>query len=287
VEKIGERLKAFGYTVDQKNELEIINLLKSRLDVYIQKKADFMAEIATEPLTTSKSMRFYDEVILYLTKNTLLMDAIGANEGVRYKDRFEIPLKVNFEINGSPLSASYSDGKQYSCCYSTKGGNEAKKKKYPYTGYCDCIVPKELYREGIENTDKDVNIALPGLLGEFAFYSFLENFIRNAVKHNRQELEEQKDLEINIEVKDYDDEFYCVEVWDNVTKPKKKVKGKYLYKMLDGRIREPIVDDEGKLRKGAWGIAEMQVMATLMRGSVDFVDMRDNLNVKCRLKDGH
>ena len=283
VDKIKERLNILKCKIPKdKNTgeddvLKVIDGLKSKLDEYIQKKADFMAEISTEPLTSTKSMLFFNEVMLYFIRNSLLMDNIGANEGVNYKEGGynDNRLRIRVHVGSRELTAQFNGGRSCSCDQLTSTG-------FPYSCFCSCPDPKALQ---VKPEFNDVSVALPGPLGEFAIYSFLENFIRNAVKHNhnyfREDTESYLDIHIKInELEETDpdrNEFYKVEVWDNVTNPAEDLED--LKERLSRFIEDPIVDDYGQLRKGGWGIAEMKIMATLLRGSDDFTTMKSSLRV--------
>lgn len=291
VKDIEERLSKLGYNF--KDKLKVIGNLKSRLDEYIQKKADFMAEIATEPLTTTISKSFFREVLLYFIQNTLLTDNIGANEGVNYKSqngKSENRLKIHFLFKGKKLDAQFNGGE---CCKTNFDHTNL-----PYTGLCGCDNPKELWLTNPEG--EDMTVAWPGPLGEFSFYCFLENFIRNAIKHNYEVLSDDRPLNVYVSVTELDKddsekhEFYKIEVWEDVTDPCKPIPviidGKSetttLKKHLAGLIHSEIVDNQGRLKKGAWGIAEMKIMATMMRGSDNFISMNSNLSVGCCKRDG-
>ena len=285
-----------------KNTSEIVDALKDKLDEYIQKKADFTAEIATEPLTTTKTMKFVDEVFGQFTTNTLLMDNIGANEGVRYKSLDNNRLKINHLRNGKmlPPLKYKSLHPQNGCC------NDDKKEHLEFTYTARCFCNEEIEKLCDENTEDDISIALPGCLGEYAIYAFLENFIRNGIKHNKDDIDEnkEKNFEVSVDVCDiddrgkdheYKDEFYRLKIWDNFTKPENDITVKDengngkdkdipLHECLQHLISLQIVDNDGSLRKEAWGMAEMKIMATLLRGSTDFTNMAENLKVTCEEK---
>jgi hypothetical protein len=279
-----------------KDTSKIVDALKDKLDEYIQKKADFTAEIATEPLTTTKTMKFVDEIVTQFTTNTLLMDNIGANEGVRYRSLDNNRLKINHLRNGKMLpTLKYKslDPKDH-CCKDKKEHLE-----FTYTACCFCNSKIEKLCD--ENAENDISISLPGCLGEFAIFAFLENFIRNGIKHNKDDIDEKEnsDFKVSVDVCDlaesdkdykYKDEFYKLKIWDNFTKPKKDITVKdengkdkkiALYEYLQRLISLQIVDNDGSLRKEGWGMAEMKIMATLLRGSTDFTNMAENLKVTC------
>jgi hypothetical protein len=295
VEKVRKRvIELTGLQKDDKKLYEIVDTLKDKLDEYIQKKADFTAEIATEPLTTTKTMKFIDEVLTQFTANTLLMDNIGANEGVRYRDLDDNRLKIKFLRDG---------GDWLTLKYEPSGSCKSGKTSLEYTYSTKCFCGEELERLREDGKEKDISIALPGCLGEFAIYAFLENFIRNGIKHNKDLIDGHKEenFEISVDVcelgKDceYKDEFYKLKIWDNFTKPEKKITVKNdngndgeipLHQYLQRLISLQIVDNEGSLRKEAWGMAEMKIMATLLRGSTDFTNMAENLEITCEKKNG-
>jgi hypothetical protein len=290
VNKIKKKLKErIAKEISNNIRLNIIHRLKTRLDEYIQQKADFMAEIATEPLISAKTLSFFQETIIPFVTNTLLMDNLCANEGICYPENKVCGnrLKIVVTFNNTPLDATFSCGK----C------DENKLSEYPYHDACNTC-NREIKFQGINGGDFD--IVAPGPLGEYAFYSFLENFIRNAAKHNRKQFENDKNdnLEIHIEVSEIEkkdikdkgnrnffkkedkDTFYKVEIWDNVTKPDKHIQKKRLVEFLNKKIKKPIIKKDGSLRREAWGIAEMKIMATLLKGSVNFLRLHENLLAK-------
>lgn len=277
LEKVIERLDHLGYQETSfEKKATIAGILKARLDQYIQKKADFLSEIVTEPLTTTRTLGFFNEIILPLVQSTLLMDNIGANEGVNYKKGLwnDNRLRIHAYFKDKELRAGMYGGDGCTCkktCHTTD---------YPYSGHCKCKSPKPL--QVIVPESSDVSVALPGPLGEFALYAFLENFIRNAVKHNQEVFRKDPDLYLDVHIKVSElpeddsakDDFYRIEIWEDVTRPSAN-----LVSRLKKYIDDPVVDDYGRLRKGAWGIAEMKIMANLLRGSDDFSTMGSSLHV--------
>jgi len=290
VGKIKERLALLYPTLNRQDTiLNIINILKSKLDEYIQKKADFTAEIATQPLTTTKVLSFIDHVILGFVNNTLLMDNIGKNEMVCYKDNLANDNRLKFKIKICEKDVEKDVNVTFEC------GSGCKKHDYclrhiPYSPYCDN--EKEYSRFQIENSS-DVEIALPGPLGEYAVFSFLENFIRNGIKHNRKELDDRSDINYEITIALYDlsddEHYYKISIYDNFTKASKPIswndeKGKTeqgtLLSYLNYIKKMSIINPDGTTRSEAWGLAEMLIMATLLKGSNDFMKMSDNLDIE-------
>ncbi len=282
IEKIEKRLKSL---MDDDKDIiipeivdKIIKSHKLKLDEYIQKKADFTAEIATEPIISTKRSMFFNEVFLGFIQNTLLMDNLGANEGVLYRPvvdanegkTSENRLKINVLLNDEPVQAQFidPDDDEMQIGYT----------RYPYSGLSP--LGNDLV---LDKSDKDFYISLPGPMGEFALYSFLENYIRNTIKHNAERIKKTNDdveIFINLtECSEHNKDFYRCQIWDNMTRSDKNLKQK-----LEKHIRQDLIDKEGRLRKEAWGIAEMKIMATLLKGSTEFLNMKNNLILRTMKK---
>jgi hypothetical protein len=132
----------------------------------------------------------------------------------------------------------------------------------------------------IENGEHDVEVELPGPLGEFALYSFLENYIRNAAKHNKARLLEENLLEIVIRINELHKEltYYQIRIWNNVVDHDEpvhiSVDGKVhvrLQEAISAYVKSSIIHPDGSLKRQAWGIAEMKICAALLRGPQDLV----------------
>lgn len=259
---------------------DIVSRLKGNLDEYTQRKSDFLAEITTEPLMATRPTFLYREVILPLQENTLFMDNIAANEGVRYySDGQSNRLKIRVFINGAELRAIYVCEK---CAL--ENGPEGLLYFYeiPYSLTCHRHHGQRLQIKEIENGDNDVEIELPGPLGEFALYSFLENYIRNVAKHNKEQLKLGEPMEVYLQVDELHDElqtdFYRIRVSNNVVNPREEVTivagdGSYqsLREAISALVRARIIQPDGSLKREAWGIAEMKICAVLLRGPEDYV----------------
>ena len=137
----------------------------------------------------------------------------------------------------------------------------------------------------------DVSIALPGPLGEFAFYGILENVIRNAAKYNKKG-ESGKPLEIRIIFSESKEtENYRVLIYDNLSEVKdvsknSKITNSKSYcdftkikKWLTDKDKD-IIDNKGKVRDEAWGLAEIMVCGHLLYGSNSFKPDENIVNLK-------
>jgi SAM-dependent methyltransferase len=258
-----EDLQILRNTNDKNREYfrdKVIADLKDKLDFYIQQKSDFLAEITTEPLITTKLALFYQDVIHPFIENSLIMDTLASNEDIRYKNSEENEIKIFTYIDDKMVIGKLKCkecGKEYSVPH-----------KIPYSLRCmNCkkLSPLEMC---LEDPNIDLRIELPGPLGEFAVYGIIENIIRNSAKHNQESIK-SKDLEININVKDNkSDAFYTMEIWDNLTSFSIKDK-------LEKNIKVDMIEADGKIFRKAWGLAEMKISAALLEGSSDFSNKKN------------
>jgi vacuolar-type H+-ATPase subunit F/Vma7 len=132
---------------------------------------------------------------------------------------------------------------------------------------------------------KDIPVSIVGgIVGYQAFYSILENIIRNAAKHNWQLFEDSEkkssNLIVNIELDDQLDEnnFIC-KIWTNTTDVSKD-KGmasekscgdgvyskKSLVEQLQKKLENPIIDNDGRPIQEDIGISEIKICAAFLAG---------------------
>ena len=124
--------------------------------------------------------------------------------------------------------------------------------------------------EGIQNIkiniikDKkyknDVQIAIPlGSSGRHAFYSILENIIRNKAKHGlRNAGNNNNKLVLKIKIEDHKDLFKIT-----VFTPEKCNNNDF--KKIKNFCTEDIIDERGSIRPDGWGIKEMRFCAAFLR----------------------
>lgn len=254
-----------------KNKLNLAQQLKDKLDLYIQCKSDFLAEIATDPLLSVKHVWFYREVILPFVENQLIIDNLAASEGIHCEQ-----LIIHCFINGKELKTVYTCKGNNSCSISVSYPD----KPLPYGMYCeDCGFQQilELKEVTSDNHEQDVLVALPGPLGEFAIYSILENIIRNTAKHQHENLKIMNPKKLEIFLSLYDENGtgqYTFEIRDNLTKHNEPLVTK-----LKKYITDIPVDKQGRLKREAWGINEIKVCSALLSGSVDTFNSRQKLQI--------
>lgn len=123
---------------------------------------------------------------------------------------------------------------------------------------------------------RDVALAVPGgVVGNHAFYTILENVIRNAAKHGwstkRPQDREQSNLEVVIDFEDKGGEVVFT-VWDNQSNDDavKEKSGKSLVERQTERVSQKFIADDGRLRRENWGMAEIKISAGyLMSRGID------------------
>ncbi|MCK5323517.1 MAG: hypothetical protein KAJ45_05200, partial [Desulfobulbaceae bacterium] len=302
----------------------MIDGIKTRLDRYIQYKSDFLAEITTEPLYSTRNALFFKDVISTFLGNTLLIDNIAAMEGLGYekewyadRDKWREGQKQREKQEEKP--SEFPRATLRIRCF--KEEKDVSKKEYKSVfqrthdeaeyHYDNVFVPlgwrdinsknDELLFVGLrrnhpddveKNVEEDVEIALPGPIGEFALYGFLENVIRNAAKHNKNAIRKRREnyslfaLEIHLVIKDdpkNPDDYFRLSIYDNISDPgliNNKDEIPELCRQLQKYLKKDLVDNAGRQRRDAWGLAEMMICANLLAGSKNFKYDPDNLSVE-------
>ena len=133
-------------------------------------------------------------------------------------------------------------------------------------GAFDLVVDYNKVKDNVD-LGKDVALAVPGgVVGNHAFYTILENVIRNAAKHGWSSLKptdrERQNLEVTI---DFEEKAGKVEftVWDNMSNDDavKEKSGNSLVERQKDRIAQKLIDNDGRLRRENWGLAEIKISA--------------------------
>lgn len=119
-----------------------------------------------------------------------------------------------------------------------------------------------------EESLKDIFVAIPeGNVGIHAFYTILENYIRNSAKHSYKK--KQGDLEIHISLKkDNDAKYYEVQIYDNCEIEKVD----NLIQQINDKISKSIINPDGSVCDANWGISEMKLCA-------GYLDQKESVDV--------
>ena len=136
---------------------------------------------------------------------------------------------------------------------------------------------------GTVNLDHDVSLAIPGgTIGQHAFFTIVENVIRNSAKHDWsspsariiengiKKLDANGDvvkgnLEVYIDFKDLPEEgnveFKVFTNMSDADEPSEGLAGQTIFEKVSDALKAKFIDETGGLRKAKWGIAEMKISA--------------------------
>lgn len=244
-----------------------IDTMKDRLDIYEVNRNEFLANYLMPP----KNLMLYRDIILPFSENVLLMDNIAASENFVYlKGGRKNRLIIKTRINENEIKARYHELTCVSC-----DDGVVYPDHYPYLSQSQRALNEGLNSKEIIGTE-DIEVCVRS---EHAFYSLLENFIRNAAKHNKGWLDDHEKLLIHIDVADNNpsNDFYSVRLYDNVS----AVTADELVR-LAAKINATIVDEKtGDLRKENLGIADMKINAHLLQSAADITE--DNLKLSLNI----
>jgi len=194
---------------------------------YLQERMDFIAQITAEPPQWSMPMHFVGQLMRNLYKQRILLNYIVASEGLKAK-----------EFNKD------SDNKDE----------------------LQIIILKKKDNEWVEidNLENDPVVVIPGgITGAHAFYTILENVIRNAAKHSYNKRSEEG-LKIFVWIDDTDDKKVTVQIYDNVSNNIKK-DDKSLFERIENPLKQSIIKDDGSLKYENWGISEIKIGAGFLQ----------------------
>lgn len=262
---------------------------------YIQYRMDYVATVTTEFPSWTKPTMFVGDLMKDFFMQRHLLEYIAQSEGLsgyRFQDQNliervrrgqsktikifirKILPDINNEINWA-------------------NAEKAKSNVFHFINYIDYGMDKSI---PLEN-DVVVSIA-GGVVGEHAFYTILENIIRNAAKHGWSRSwddrlfneKKPKNLEIYIDLLD-NQKADCIEftIWDNMSNvfagiSEEKKNENFVKSLPDSEVQEfiktgksskdeplhhrqqielarSLITGDGTLRKENWGLAEMKISA--------------------------
>ena len=222
------------------------------LFAYIRKRMDFIADLITTVPSWEKTFLLKQDIVDIFTKQTVLLDNIVKSEGFCYaKD-----CKKKIESSGYKWPDCIKEGSR--CPKLSEEKIEKDDQPEPFE--------IKFIPEG-----QDFYVSIPhGNIGIHAFYSILENFIRNSAKHGGKTIRDQikknrtyKDsLKITISAKDIGD-YLEVTINDNVGNCKYAVNE--IKKGFPPDEESHFANNDGSIKKGRWGIKEMRLSANFLR----------------------
>ncbi len=262
---------------------------------YIQQRMDYIATATTDfPAWRQPTMLVSGMMRQFLIQRHLL-DHIAGSEGLRayqFQNRSLAPRQdrtirihirrikdnINNWANEGFLDSSVLEDKEKTVSFIRYGGQENS-----YNALKD---------------NKDVAVAIPGgVVGQHAFYTIVENIVRNAAKHDWAKVAKKNsnssesdsgnpnkeiyNLELYIDFRDNPkDGVVEFRVWTCVTENSSKIvhaqqdtkNEKNVIAEITKKICQCFIDSEGELRKENWGIAEMRISAGYLR-NCDIADI--------------
>ena len=268
--RLGSRANEFLKEMPDGARLEVLRDLADPLQRYIQRKADFLAEITTGGGISIRSFWLFKDIVLPFIRDTALIDSIAQNEGYGYSSRAKSSLVVRFFVKGKDATAE----------------DQGTQLNLSYDGVVSCVVPYAERgadpRDTLEATldrevhEKDVRISIPSAVGDMAFYGMLENIIRNSAKHGGN-YDGEHPLIIDIVAEDTGVEhelcitiFDCHSHWDAEVPPFKNFNGKNLLDLTTYHLEQDIITEDGVQRQNAWGMAELAISASFLSGAKEF-----------------
>lgn len=249
---------------------------------YIQNRMDYIATVTTEPPTWTQPTLLLGNLMRGFLSQYHLLEHIAESEGLR---AYEFQKR-----SGAPDNESNKIELHVRKCSESVVPTE-KIEKFWTSSECQS---QELIDYSDEHSillNQDVALAIPGgVVGNHAFYTVLENIIRNAAKHGWSTPPEttawRKDGNLKIFV-DFIETEEDVEftIWDNmsdvfagipdssrqpdplssnVVENKIHAPGKTadllpLHHRQQVKLAQPFITDSGSLRQENWGLAEMKI----------------------------
>ena len=233
---------------------------------YIQHRMDYIATATTEFPTWRQPMLFVSNVMKQFMMQKHLLNYISRSEGLSAY-QFQNPA---FTETTQPNTIRLHIRRIHDEAENWEGrGNYLKSEYDNFIAYGN---------DGTYSLEKDVYVAIPGgIVGQHAFYTILENILRNAAKHEWATAKNKKEhLDLYVDFHDNPAtgkvEF---QIWnDVVSKDGNAVGGKRIddnriciVDKLKNRITRSFIDSEGGLRKENWGLAEMRISAGFLTNS--------------------
>jgi len=285
IEKVLDRL---GINV-KNNGLEpglvaSIAKMRNKLENYKDERSEFIASVTSSPV--SQTLNFYSDVIRPFVENTLLIDNIGRNEGICYRNKqpeasvsnktlscnnnthSQLVIRVflskklvsqnqiveepifRTDLSDNPCSDEYVEQR---IIYGIDGVDIFDSLSIPY--YLEYTNLKGNFFDDKRLVYPDIQLNMPGLLGKHAIYSLLENYIRNTAKHSyNTEKHYNKPIEVilKLEQSERDGSKIRLILTDNISDGTK-------VDQLNEKIKKPLTDNNIGM-----GIADMKICACLL-----------------------
>lgn len=268
--------------VKENNNIELPFLIGiGRFINYIQERQDFLATIATGDVPYFIPQNFKDSIFDELNcdykalrheqsqsyKNgckNIILSYISKSEGYE---------RDNISINFGKFDGLNDEDRYYTHNDIDKEGHIFK----IYDGSCEGTDEgidkiKRIIGDSEAKRDLDrlrnLEVSFPGgMIGRHAFFSIVENIIRNSAKHSKK----HKKLVITIDAKETaDNQYVKVKIKDNLKNWTQEIEN-----IIKTGLKEDYINDDGSIAENYKGLKEMRISAAWLR---NIVDDEDNAN---------
>lgn len=241
---------------------------------YIQHRMDYIATATTEFPRWSQPTMLVSNIMKEFLRQAHLLDYISRSEGLHA-----------YKFQGHAVAAEQKDTIQIHVrrvdMWTKDDAIVVPKIKHEFIVYPRYDKSDEIGDIKADAIDfsEDLAVAIPGgTIGRHAFFTILENVIRNAAKHEWASAVRKSSsddnmphhLEIYVDFCDnYEEGTVSCLVWQKIVDSKRKgkpVANKDLIKNLRKKFRDRFFDDRGHLKRENWGIAEMRISAGYLIG---------------------
>jgi hypothetical protein len=238
----GEELGALSFVEEEqirvdevKTAIEVSTKLTAQLNAFLRMRMDFVADIATALKPPSPmTMSFLGEMLFPFASQQLLWTNLCGSQNLTHQD-------IGFRVirNGATVDI------------------EARLQGYP---------------ESIDSELAAIAVGVPnGALGCQAFYSIVENFVRNTVKHSKESGRRQLKITFRFNsegVASEHGDLIKLTISDNwqACKSVRRLTGRNLTADLSNILRQPLIRENGSLLSSNRGLKEMKAAAAYLRG---------------------
>lgn len=247
---------------------------------YIQQRMDYIANVTTETPSWTQPTMFWGDIMRTFLSQRHLLSHIAESEGLGA-----------WEFQNKNMDDSEARGQHDKLRFQIRRRiNRGKNGSINYVS----VIGYEKDNGVTIDLQDDIALAIPGgIAGQHAFFTIIENIVRNAAKHDwsnppkRTEVFKKKrnghrydgkhgNLNIYIDYEDKDVDG-CVEftIWTNMSDVLEHVddgKGcespKAIHNVLNKKLDAQFIDETtGRLRRENWGLAEMRISAGYLQGN--------------------
>lgn len=259
---------------------------------YLQGRMDFVAQLISQTPPQPEPLYFWSDLLGEFFRQRLLLNRLVADrsvEGVNLSFVIELPVSpmsseeviVVCENRKEAFAKLKEDCEQTRRHYIYPEENASVQVQWRQVL---CVSWKEICLAlGLDITSgvpvriangvplagplEDILVAIPGgSVGRHAFYSVLENLMRNSVKYGARRGDHQNELRIHFRVRSPEiksaqevkcEDYWLMEIWDNFSGFYAKEEAAQYEKLVES-FHQDVIDDEGNTRTSGHGLVEIK-----------------------------